>query len=193
LNARAGGRLRERLFFAFWPNPEVREGLRTLQSSLLLSGDARAVPQENLHLTLAFVGGLEAADISRVRRIGDEQRAARCEIRFDAVEFWPEPQVVVAAVRTIPRALEQLWSRLHDDLRAVQPALWPKRLCPHVTLASRVIAAPALATAPAFAWRPSDFSLIRSDTSGERPSYTVVDTWRLLDDSEPPDDPIKKE
>jgi 2'-5' RNA ligase len=36
----------------------------------------------------------------------------------------------------------------------------------------------------AFDWRVRDFCLMRSDTSGIRSAYTVVDTWPLLDSAE---------
>ncbi|MDB6087195.1 MAG: 2-5 ligase, partial [Gammaproteobacteria bacterium] len=91
--------------------------------------------------------------------------------------------VVVAAARTIPAELERLWQQLHRDLAEHRWALDSKRLRPHVTLARKVSQAPVFPALSAFEWPVRDFSLMRSDTSGIQPSYTVLDTWPLLYDS----------
>jgi 2'-5' RNA ligase len=102
---------------------------------------------------------------------------------FDAYDYWPKPEVVVAAARTIPSVLDQLWRELHGALALRQWALDPKRLRPHVTLARKVSQAPVLQAFSAVEWTVSKFSLLRSDMRGSGPVYTVVDTWPLLDDT----------
>jgi 2'-5' RNA ligase len=172
-----------RLFFAFWPDAPVRARLADLAGSLAAGSAARAVPQENLHATIAFVGAVPIALFERVRAIGAAQRAAACSMRFEALEYWPKPEVVVAATRTVDPGLERLWQRLHRDLAGLQLALDAKRLRPHVTLATHVAQPPPPRTVPPFEWRARDFCLVRSETGGERSVYTVVDTWPLLDEA----------
>jgi 2'-5' RNA ligase len=173
----------ERLFFAFWPDAPLRARFAALTASLGLAAEARAVPPENLHLTVAFVGEVDDARAARVRAIGRAQRPARCELRFDAFEYWPKPEVLVAAARIVDPALERLWAELHRDLAVLELALNPKRLRPHVTLARKVAAEPTLQAVPSVEWRPRELCLVRSDTGGERSVYTVVDTWTLLDEA----------
>jgi len=55
-------------------------------------------------------------------------------------------------------------------------------LRPHVTLARKVTQAPVPQAMSPIDWRVRSFSLARSDTSGARSVYTVVDTWPLLDE-----------
>lgn len=174
-----------RLFFALWPDVDARARTAQAAAALSLSYGARFVPRENYHLTLAFVGEVEESRLELLRQIGREQRACACAVSFDAYEYWPDPKVVVAVASQMPPALLDLWTTLHRDLDRHQPALHCQRapLRGHVTLARKVAQAPVLHAMSPFAWSARAFGLIRSDTSGARSVYTVVDTWQLLDET----------
>jgi RNA 2',3'-cyclic 3'-phosphodiesterase len=168
-----------RLFYALWPDDDMRAQVAAAAVALRLEGDVRCVPRANFHVTLAFVGEVAASQVATMRRVGCGQRAAACTIKFDAYEYWREPQVVVAAARDTPATLDELCSRLHRDLSLPPPAA----LRPHVTLARKVTQAPVAQAMSPFFWSARSFSLIHSDTSGARSVYTVVDTWSLLDET----------
>ena len=174
-----------RLFFALWPDARTRVHIADAVAVLRLDSDARRVAAENFHMTLAFVGEVIDSKLAVARQIGCDLRAAACEIRLDAIEYWRESQVVVAAATETPAALLDLWRRLHrelalhpGDLQRYRP---PATLCAHVTLARKVSQAPVLQAMSPFAWSARSFSLVRSDTGGAHSVYTVVDTWPLLD------------
>jgi 2'-5' RNA ligase len=172
-----------RLFFAVLPDAATRERIAAAADALPLVPPARFVPCENFHLTLAFVGEIPASRLPVLVEIGRAQRIVRFSLRFDAYEYWPKPEVVVAAARTPPAALERLWQQLHRELAKHEWALEPKRLRPHVTLARKVSQAPVFKAMPSFDWSIAQFCLMRSNTSGAASAYTVVDTWSLLDDA----------
>jgi RNA 2',3'-cyclic 3'-phosphodiesterase len=175
-----------RLFFALWPDADTRERIANAAAALRLTEGARLVPQQNFHLTLAFVGEVTGSQVALLQQIGRGQRAAGCTITFDAYEYWPEPQVVATVVREPPTALVELWMQLRRDLLLQQAALKLNRLQPslraHVTLARKVAQAPVLQAMSPFDWSARSFSLVRSDTSAAHSIYTVVDTWPLLDE-----------
>jgi 2'-5' RNA ligase len=173
-----------RLFFAVVPDAATRERIADVAASLPLESEARLVPRNNYHMTLAFVGEVAAPQIQSLQQIGGAQRTTAFALRFESYEYWPKPEVVVAASRTIAPPLEQLWQQLHRDLAEHQWALDAKRLRPHVTLARKVPQEPVLQAMSSFEWLVRDFCLMRSDTSGLQPAYTVVDTWSLLDNRE---------
>jgi 2'-5' RNA ligase len=170
-----------RLFFALRPEEAVRSSLAAAALAVPLAAGARGVPRENYHLTVAFVGEVPADSLERVRLIGQESRPSAFAINFDAYEYWPKPEVVVAAARTIAPALQVLWADLHRALAVDGFELRVKKLRPHVTLAQRVAEAPQLPPLRPFTWRARELCLFRSDTGATRPVYTVVDTWSLLD------------
>jgi 2'-5' RNA ligase len=173
-----------RLFFALWPDACMRAQIADAAAVLRFAGTARPVPQENFHLTLAFVGEVPISQLAVLQQIGDSERtAAGCLIKLDAYEYWAEPQVVVAAARETPATLIELWTRLHRALTHMLVPLRPAApLRAHVTLARKVAQAPVLQAMSPIHWRARSFSLVRSDTSGARSVYTVVDTWPLLDE-----------
>ena len=172
-----------RLFFALWPDACMRAQLADAAAVLRIDGAARPVPPENLHLTLAFVGEVAISELAVLQQIGSAEQTTGCTIKLDAYEYWPEPQVVVAAARETPAALLELWTRLHRALtHGPVPSRPPAPLRPHVTLARKVAQAPVRQAMSPIDWKARSFSLVRSDTSGVRSVYTVVDTWSLLDE-----------
>jgi 2'-5' RNA ligase len=172
-----------RLFFAALPDAATCERVAAAADSLPLELTAQRVPRDNYHVTLAFVGEIAVSRLPTLLGIGRAQQIPEFSLRFDAYEYWPKPEVVVAAARAIPHALERLWRELHQELANHQLALDPKRLRPHVTLARKVSQAPVLQAMSVFDWPVSEFCLMRSDASGVRSAYTVVDTWPLLYDA----------
>ena len=180
-----------RLFFALWPDARTRALIADAASAIRVCGPARLVPRENYHLTLAFVGEATLPQLAVLQQIGRDQRAAGCTIKVEALDYWREPQVVVAVARETPPALDGLCMRLHQDLAlrdVAGPPLAPPAalLRAHVTLARKVAQAPVLQAMSPFHWNARSFSLVRSDTSGPHAVYTVVDTWPLLDETPRP-------
>ncbi|MGC1520265.1 MAG: RNA 2',3'-cyclic phosphodiesterase [Steroidobacteraceae bacterium] len=173
-----------RLFYALWPDAQVREHLAGAAAALRLGCDVRRIPCGNFHVTLKFIGEIAASHLPVLRRIGDAQRALECTVTFDAYEFWPEPHVVAVVARESPAALVELSTQLHRALSlsgAVPPNERPLRpLRPHVTLARKVAQAPVLEALSPIPWNVRSFSLVSSDTSAVQSVYTVVDTWPLL-------------
>jgi 2'-5' RNA ligase len=134
---------------------------------------------------LAFVGEVAAEQLAVLQQIGRSQRFAGCTLKFDAVEYWREPRVVVATAQQIPAQLHGLWAQLQQALvqsRALRFEPAPP-LRAHVTLARKVAQATVLQAMSPFEWASRDFSLVCSDTSGAHSVYTVVDTWPLLDET----------
>ncbi len=163
-----------RLFFALWPDADVTRQIADAAGLLNLESGGRRVEPRNYHLTLAFVGEVAAPKLALQQQIGQSLRAPRFTIRCDSMAYWRKSQVVVAAAQA-PPALVQLSTSLGDAI-----GLPREQLRAHVTLARKVTQAPVLQAMSPIVWRPTNFSLIRSDTGGAEPAYTVLDTWPLL-------------
>jgi len=172
---------RVRLFFAAVPDAATRERIAQAAAALPMGSQSRLVPRNNYHMTIAFIGEVDTSQVQTLLHIGGSQRAAAFTLRFESYEYWPKPEVIVAAVRSTAPAMEGLWQHLHRDLAPHRWALNAKRLRPHVTLAKKVPHAPAPQALSVFDWPVIQFCLMRSDTRGFEPAYTVVDTWPLLD------------
>ena len=170
-----------RLFFALWPDDDVTQQLSRVACQLNLEGRSRRVNPKNYHVTLAFVGEVEAPGFAVLQQIGRSLGVPRFTFACDSLEYWQESRVVVAAAQVVPPALHDFWIRLNDAI-----GLPRERLRAHVTLARKVAQAPVLQAMSSIVWRATHFCLIRSDTGGVESAYTVLDTWPLLDETENP-------
>jgi RNA 2',3'-cyclic 3'-phosphodiesterase len=171
-----------RLFFALWPDDDVRRRLAEVASKLTLPSSSRLVPSANYHLTVAFLGEVERTRLASLREIAAAQRAPCFTVVPDATEFWAKPRIVVAAAQKIPRGLKCLWAQLRDDMALLHFAdsVTDPPLRAHVTLARKVAQAPVLQAMSPLEWSANSFSLICSETGGTHSAYTVVGTWPLL-------------
>lgn len=168
-----------RLFFALWPDEDVRRRLAQVAGELTLAGTGGGlVSQSNYHLTVAFVGEVPDIKLAVMQQIGRSIRMSGFTIPFASIEFWAKSRVIVAAAQEIPPELIELWQHLHDAIGLSRSALRA-----HVTLARKIAQAPVLPAMSRISWRAASFSLIRSDTGGVESAYTVVDTWPLLYES----------
>jgi 2'-5' RNA ligase len=170
-----------RAFYAFWPLPTNAAALASLRAALTLEPSAQLQAVDQLHMTIAFVGDVDAQRLEVLRGVGRRLRAGAMRLQFDAYEYWPKPEVVVAAARHVPPPLAELWETLHRELAASGFALTPKRLRPHVTLARKVAQEPVLPPLLPLTWAVSSFSLVSSARAGNRSGYTVLESWPLLD------------
>lgn len=184
--AEAGATRRERLFFALWPDAACRAALAAVARERLRRKRGRPVEAANLHLTLAFLGAVEAQCRRCAECAAASLRAAPFELIFEQSGCWPRPRVLWSAPAQTPTALLGLASALS---RALLPCGYePERRAfrAHVTLARKVQG--VLETRPhaAIAWPVRDFHLVRSHTRSEGASYEIVATWALEADAASP-------
>ena len=104
-----------RLFFAAFPDRETRRLIASAVSSLMLGDDARLVPCENYHITLAFVGEVSDAQAALLRTIVPLEVPA-FTVRFDTCEHWLRSEVLVLAASEYPPALHDLQCKLRSGL-----------------------------------------------------------------------------
>lgn len=121
-----------RAFLAI-PIPEdVAGDLIRLQSSVPFG---RAVPEENLHLTLAFLEDAPEAALEDLHDLMTALRAGAVDIRFTGLDSFTEGArgLVFAAVERT-EALQALHDRIASLCRAAGLDLPRRRFRPHVTL-----------------------------------------------------------
>jgi 2'-5' RNA ligase len=151
----------QRLFFALLPDAATRAALARLQP--LAPG--RAVPVENLHLTLAFLGRQPGAAVAPLEQILARLALAPLALRVDNLGYFSGPRIAWAGMTRPPAALLDLQARLTAALQ--QAGFAPDSHAgfrPHVTLA-RQAAPPLPATDAAFApldWRVGRIALLAS-------------------------------
>lgn len=135
---------------------------------------------EKLHITLVFLGSVDAESADCVQAAADNIRAEPFALELNRLGFFPRPGVVWLAPATIPPELNKLYNDLSEQLQQ-QCGIDSERRAfhPHVTLIRRSRRRPPVDSIGPIHWPVSDFVLIESRTLPEGARYEVVKKWSL--------------
>jgi RNA 2',3'-cyclic 3'-phosphodiesterase len=151
----------------------------------------RAVPADNLHVTLAFLGSVaerrlpELATAARgaaeiLRSLGGANLPKDpLELVFDRLEYWRAAHLLCALPTESPARVGDLARMLQDALtaRGFAPDVKPFR--PHVTVVRKVVRPGPVDKMQPVVWRFTELALIESRTLPEGALYGVVESYRL--------------
>ena len=79
------------MFFALWPDEAVRQRLSDLQSRLAVN--ARALPPELFHITLAFLGDVHPGRIGELEVIANTADFEAVQIDLDRLGYFDKARV----------------------------------------------------------------------------------------------------
>ena len=170
----------KRLFFALWPDDALRQKLHALGEEILSNYRGRRIPPENLHLTLAFLGSVDAERQACLERMALAIRSPAFTLTLDQAGFWPRKGLLWAG-GTSPAELLALVQEINQCLRTcgLVPETRPYQV--HLTLARNVRGLRLdrdRAVVP-LAWKVSQFALVASRTLPTGARYEVLKTWRI--------------
>lgn len=170
---------RVRSFFALVPDEDVRRQFLTLARDVARRSRGRAITGDHVHLTLAFLGDVDAAALPTLTGIGDRLPHAAALLEFSELGAWRASGVAWIAPAEIPAPLITLHATLRDALSSAGFALDTRSFRPHVTLARRcVLPHPRVHSTP-IRWQVARLCLIGSQLRPEGPLYTELATWAL--------------
>lgn len=169
---------KQRVFFALWPNAEVRAALDTVARQHARR-NGRAVVPENLHVTLAFVGGVTAEQRICMETAAATVAAPTFTVTLDRLGFWPRPKILWAGASIMPPELAGLVAALNAVLIpcGYQPEMRPFQV--HVTLARRAHRPPEVREIPSIVWPAEAFCLVESVAGEHGSEYRVIGRWPL--------------
>lgn len=187
------------MFFALWPDAGQRAALVHATRKAVRSSGGRPVPEESLHLTLAFLGSVPERRVTELHAIARRvaQAAAACGapilVSFDRLVHWAKPRILCAldseasagteapepsrelALAGAPVLAESLKSEIHAA--GFSPDLKPFHS--HVTVARKVEHAHPAQDLPPLLWSFDAFALIESRTEPSGPVYSVIESYLL--------------
>ncbi len=168
----------KRLFFALWPEQEVRAALTELWRHHAAKR-GKPVRPENLHITLVFLGS-----------VGDERRACletaagglsgqSFTLVLDHLAWWSRPRVMWVGPSEVAPALTSLVSDLKLACQGCgfEPETRPYRA--HMTLARKVSSTRVPPHIEPILWTIDSFALVESRTLPQGAEYSVLRTWAL--------------
>lgn len=167
-----------RLFFALWPGATVRRQLEAAVAGLPDWRGRRVAPQ-NLHITLAFLGTVDAGGRTCSEAVAASVKAPRFELTLDTLGYWRRQGVVWIGAQRTPAPLLQLVDALRDGLRTCPVVRDPRPYQVHLTVMRKVRRPPPSVALSPIVWRVENFALVSSRTLAEGSEYTVLREWSL--------------
>jgi RNA 2',3'-cyclic 3'-phosphodiesterase len=167
-----------RLFFALWPDEEVRAQIHNFASSLSLP-NARLLPQHNTHVTLTFLGNVEPTTVTDLIDGAGEMAMQPFSLVLDGLAWWQKPKIACLTPSSYPEQLPALANQLHALSLSCGVPLQERAYQPHMTLARKVTSAlPDISPQP-ISWNIKEFCLLESVAVDSGVKYQVKVSWPL--------------
>jgi len=169
-----------RLFFALWPDENVRAAIKKNIQPVLQNHPAKKVPVHNWHMTLAFLGNVSSETKACVQQQAALLKGKHFTLQLDQFGYFERARVAWLGCKQTPREMEALFDELNVVLApcGYQPDF--KKITPHLSLLRKVsVALDAQDVAP-LNWSVNEFVLVESVTTEHGASYKVINRWKLL-------------
>ncbi len=166
----------KRLFFAVWPPEESARALAQWARSVEREAGGSATAQDKIHLTLAYLGGVEPQKaIAAAQRV----KGAPHELAMEQARYWRQNSIVWAGPRVAPQPLLDLVERLKVELYRAEYILERRPFAAHVTLLRKARPRGSLPPLPPIRWPVSEFLLMQSVVSSTGSSYQPLARFGL--------------
>lgn len=164
-----------RLFYALWPEEEIRAALANLQSDIV--GDHTF--RQNFHITLAFLGSQAVSSLPILRSVLANLPDAGMQLEINRRAYFRRNRIAWAGMHTVPDALRGLQSELSRQLMQETIVFDNKAAFqPHITLA-RNAEAPPERKIQSINWQARQVALVQSSTTQEGVRYALLATRGL--------------
>lgn len=167
---------RSRLFFALWPNEQVRNLIVQATARPLAGLPGRPVPAANLHLTLAFLHSVERERLPGLVAMAETLALPPMPLGLDRWGYFAGPRVLWLGPASVPESLSVFERTLWEALAPLGFRREHARFQPHVTVRRKAVSAPAEPPEPV-PWPVSDWALVQSRPGHMGSTYTALAQW----------------
>jgi 2'-5' RNA ligase len=164
-----------RLFFALWPDDQTRLELVRLSQSIEAKG-FRPVRPQNVHVTLVFLGNVDAASELLIKDSITGISAKPFVLSFDQLSYWSRPKVLCLTCSHTPDEVKMLVAALNMEVASCGLQTETRPYKPHITLVRHVQYLPDINFEP-IVWRAESFCLVESCSEPDGVSYKVIQQW----------------
>ncbi|NOR81693.1 MAG: RNA 2',3'-cyclic phosphodiesterase [Methyloprofundus sp.] len=167
----------KRLFFALWPSSETRMQVGKMSQSVY-SKDLKKVKADNLHVTLVFLGNVDAELEIMIRQSMKNISGQPFTLYFDQLAFWKSPRVLCLTTLQYDQQLSILVESLKKELKACGVAVEDRLYKPHITLARKARRLIEV-DVPPIEWLAQSFCLVESISTSDGVHYQVLQRWNF--------------
>ncbi|MDD4914234.1 MAG: RNA 2',3'-cyclic phosphodiesterase [Methylococcales bacterium] len=169
------GKAMKRLFFALWPNQVIRRQCSRIMARLP-EAELRPVAASNLHVTLLFLGGVNAGQQAAIAADAASLAVSPMRLTFNGLSYWQKPGILCLTSNDFDQQVTRLSEQLATIVVRNGVSIDERRFRPHVTLARKARQAFALEFEP-IVWRSDDFCLVESCSLADGVEYRVLQRW----------------
>lgn len=175
----------KRLFIGLSPGQDTRQRLLLCQQTLLAQDSrlraAKLIPAANLHLTLEFLGEVEACSIDALETALACLAQPDFELQLESLGYFAKARILWLGPTEAPAALQALVMAVQAAVAAALPEheVDSQQHIPHISLfRSAPVSAPARLEV-AIRWRPECFALFESVNTDSGVRYQMLREFRL--------------
>ncbi len=195
----AAGKETARVFFALWPDEELRAQLHKASGLLHRAHGGRRMQADTVHLTLLFVGTIARERLSDLQAAANSIQLPRFDVTFDQADCWRHNRIAFLTASEPPAGLFDLVRALEALAAQADIAFDHRPYKPHITLVRNADCKNAVSVqanvgeagversgrnprpAPEpILWPARDFVLVESSSNANGASYRVLARWPLL-------------
>jgi 2'-5' RNA ligase len=170
----------QRLFFALWPEQNVRQQLlRNYHAIADLRGQGKPVSDCNLHITLHFLGNIPTDRIECFLRQAELVKGRPFDLKIDSCGWFKKPKVFWFGTDRVPSELSRVHQQLGELISDCDYLTDQRTYRPHVTMARKISRRPAFADISPVLWPVDRFVLVKSDTLADGVKYEVLNSFPL--------------
>ncbi len=171
----------QRLFFALWPDVSLQQQMFAAADSALRQFESpRRARRENLHLTLAFLGSVNAEVGARLQREADTIRARGFDLTLDQLGVFARRGLVWLGPLQVPAPLLDVVAALRSAQSAVGLIPEKREYRAHITLVRDLATCPPPGPVAPIVWPVRQFVLVESKPGARGSRYQVLHRWDLV-------------
>ncbi len=164
---------KRRLFFALWPDDDTRTAIEYLIRQFS-NTQGVTVTVMNLHLTLAFLGMVDADAQQSIQKCAAGIQIRPFKLRLSECGYFTKSRATFIAPESCPKGLERLVRELGNRLVECGFSVNSHQFRPHVTLLRDSSEPDTLPGLSGVDWQVEKFVLVESITHAEGVEYQVL-------------------
>lgn len=161
--------------------PDVSSAIAIQQwCALCWPAISRAVPLQNYHLTLAFLGDVSDSQLQTLHELLLEVRSPAIDLTLDSPGYWPDSTSLWLGSNNVPVHLITLAEKCKSIANRAGVRTETRRYVPHLTLARKTKTPPGLPLIdPDFPMRFESIELYQSIRDRDGVRYIELNSWAL--------------